>query len=250
MPIAEKEFWHNIKLMGSVVSDESGNQISLTTDERLGIVNALGGPLSSSNPVVSKFQHENDLNAFRSGIRWRDPVDTVSETPPEDPEIGDRYLNSEDSKLYNCTTTGSWGSGETPEPNWTVFAIDSDEEWTYDSDTDSWVMKSSGSIPYATEIVPGKVKLSSDGATNSGEAVQGNDSRLIKGYFSETLTNPTGTVTITHGLGSLKLFVQGWSSGSEVSISATRNSTDPTNKLDIVINGTPASLDVNIIAIP
>jgi hypothetical protein len=248
--MAEKKYLHNIKLVGSVINDENGNQISLTKDERLGIVNAVGGPLTATNPVVSKSQHENDINALRAGLKWRDPVDTVTDTAPVTPIAGDRYLNTTDNKIYTCATPDDWGVGETPVANWTVFAKDSDEEWTYDAEEDKWVMKSAGSIPYATESTPGKVRFAPNGGTNSGEAVQGNDRRLLKGHYSNTLTNPTGTITLNHALGSDKIIVQAWSGGEEAEIAVAKNTSDPTNKIDISVNGTPATLEVNVIALP
>lgn len=248
--MAEKKFLADIKLVGSVVKDESGNQISLTKDERLGVVNASGGPTSETNPLVTLDKHDQDLEALKAGIRWRPPVNTATETAPLTPVIGDRYLNLTDNMIYECEVDGDWGSGTAPEANWTVFAKDTDEQWTYDADDGKWIMSSSGAIPYATTEVPGKVELADDGEVASGKAVQGNDSRLIKGHYSTTLENPTGTVEVTHNLGSQKVIVQAWASGETVDIQVARKDTDPTNVVEISLNGTPTSVDIYIIALP
>jgi hypothetical protein len=249
--MAEKKHLADIKLIGSIIKDDAGKQISLTADERDAIHNAYGGPVNSTNPVVGKNQYDTDLAALRSGIRWRDPVDTVSATAPTTtPLVGARYLNSTDNKIYNCKVASTWDSGETPLANWTVFAKDTDEEWTYDEDTTHWVMRSSGNIPYASEVVPGKVIFAVNGEVSALKAVQSNDVRLVKGYYSETLSSATGTVTITHNIGTEKLIVQAWAGNDEVDIQVHKNDTDPTKKLDVVINGTATSLEINIIGLP
>lgn len=249
--MAEKKHLVDIKMIGSVIKDDAGKQISLTADERDAVHDAYGGPVSTANPVVGKNQYDIDLAALRAGIRWRDPVDTVATTEPTaTPLVGARYLNSTDNKLYNCTTSGTWDEGETPLANWTVFARDTDEEWTYDEETTHWVMRSSGNIPYATESVSGRVTFATDGETTPFKAVQGSDSRLVKGYHSETLTNVSGTVTITHNINSDKLIVQAWAGNDEVDISVHKNDTNPSTQLDIIVNGTATSLEVNIIGLP
>lgn len=248
--MAEKKFLSDIKLVSSVIRDTSGNQISLTSDERLAVVNAAGGPATQSNPLVTLQKHNQDLESLRSGIRWRDPVDTLSSTAPSNPQVGDRYLNTTDNKIYTCSVAGDWGTGEVPAENWTVLATDTDEAYTFDADGNKWVMISSGNIPYATTTVAGKVELAEDGEVAAGKAVQGNDSRLLKGYFSQTLNNPTGTVVVTHNLNSTKIFVQAWSEGEAVEVQFAKNSSDPANKLDLSVNGNPTAVEVYIIALP
>jgi hypothetical protein len=316
--MADKKFLTNIQLIGSTVKDETGNQISLTSEERLAVVNALGGPATSTNPLVTKTKLETDLNGLKAGVRWRDPVKYVGfrydvlATAPVTPAEGDKYVSNVDGKLYTYTSstwdsgvavpipdnienhpirilsptdnkiyqitagdidvgtspigivrfldlvsnkifnfdTSVWDAGETPSDNWTVEESDTDQQWTYDGDTPKWICNSAGKIPYATTTISGKVVFATDGETASDKAVQGNDSRLLKGHYSTTLSTPTGTTTITHNLGSDKVIVQAWSDGATVDISVAKSAVDPTNKLDVIVNGTPTSVDIYVIALP
>lgn len=314
--MAEKKFMANIKLVNSAVLDSNGNQISLTSEERLAISGAEGGPATSSNPLITKTKFDNEMNSLRAGVRWRNPVKYVGyrydvlDTQPGSPTNGTKYVNKSDGKLYTYTTqwdtgvllnvpgkvenheirilnivdskyyvvsngvvslgvapTGlarfldlvtnkifnfntTWDSGETPEENWTVEESNTDEQWTYDADDETWICNSAGRIPYASTVVSGKVKFAPNGGTNGLEAVQANDSRLIKGFYTQTLSNPVGTIEVTHNLNTSKIFVQGWSSGEVVDLAITKNSSDPTNKLDIAVNGTPSSVDIIIIGLP
>lgn len=248
--MAEKEFYSNIKLISSVIKDEDGLQISLTNDERESIHQAYGGPATASNPVVTKTQYDADIAAIKTGLRWQPPVNTLSATAPLTPVIGDRYINTTDHLLYTCTVAGNWGTGADPLENWTVFAKDTDEEWTYDLQTTTWIEKSSGAIPMASTITPGKVQLATDGESSSGKVVQSNDHRLVKGYYGATISNPTGTIVVDHELGSTKLLITTWGPNGVADVSISRNVADPTNKIDIGVNGSPASLEIYIIALP
>jgi hypothetical protein len=247
--MATKKYYSSIQLMGtSVIMDESGNQVSISKDEKLGISNASGGPLTATNPVVSLDKFNQDLDAIRSGIRWRDPVDTVVATAPLTPTVGQRYINSTDWKLYNCKVAGTWVE-EVASENWTVFAKDTDEQWTYDEQGLKWVMRSSGNVPYATDSIPGIVELATDGEVAANKVVQSNDSRLVKGYHYETLSDVNGTVTVTHGLNSSHILVQTWSTDAS-DFSVAKNATDASNKLDISTNSLVSSVEVCIIALP
>ena len=306
--MAEKKFLADIKLVSSKIVDDTGNQISLTKDERNAVSNASGGPATQSNPLVTLTKHTQDLEALSSGIRWRPPVDfvglkaNVTSTAPSNPVSGDIYVNptnakkykfttvwddgtllsnefkvvGNDSKIYTVTSNSLddgetpingaryidlnsnkifnfntvWDDGETPLANWTVFVHNTDEEYTYDLESTSWIMKSSGSIPYASETLPGKVTFAESGEVTALKAVQSNDTRLIKGYYTNTFTNVTGTLSIVHNLGTSKIVIQAWSGNDEVSIQIAKNSTNPTTTVDITVNGTVSSLDVYIIGLP
>jgi hypothetical protein len=248
--MANKMFYSHIQLMGgSVVRDESGEQVSLTSAQRLSIVNAVGGAATGTNPVATQGYVDQSISSLQAGVKWRNPVNTVASNAPADPSVGDRYINTTDNKLYTCVVEGNWGVGATPEENWTVVAQDTDGTWTYDADGDEWIRTDVNSLPYATTTTAGKVTFATDGEVASAKAVQADDSRLIKGYYSVTL-NGTGDLTVTHNLDTEKIMVQAWKADELSEIGIARSSTDPANALDITVRGAGGDVEIFIIALP
>jgi len=118
--VHDKQYFSNIKLINSVVKDSDGNQISLISDERLGVVNAVGGPTTAVNPLITQTGMENyvetELGNYNAGVAWRKPVKyfaynyPVASSQPGSPVEGDTYVDSADAKLYTYTT-GAWDAG-------------------------------------------------------------------------------------------------------------------------------------------
>lgn len=272
-----KMFYANIQLINSIIKDEDGNQISLTSDERLSISNASGGPATQANPITTKSYVDSSIEEAVSnavdGLSWRRPVDTVADTAPTVPIEGMRYINTTDNKIYTYTNE-AWDVGVSPEINWAVFVKDTDEEYTYDGDTEEWVMKSSGSLPDATSEVKGKVvigqnidvsngsisvkdgsesykgvvQLATNGEVSALKVVQSNDSRLLKGRFHQAYTEVTN-FEVVHNLNSTKLLVQVWKGGEIVDAYVAKKTGSETTTLNIGINE-ESDVEVSVIAIP
>jgi hypothetical protein len=273
----DKLFLSNIKLINSVIKDDAGNQISLISDERLGISSAIGGPATQANPLTTQSYVDNKVTTAISnavdGLAWRPPVNTLSATQPVSPTEGYRYINTSDGKVYTYTA-GVWDAGVAPGVNWAVFVMDTDEEYTYDSDGSQWVMKSSGAIPDATNLVKGKVvigtnidvlggsisvktgnetqlgvvQFATDGQVSALLAVQGNDSRLLKGRFSGNYVGVTN-FEVAHNLGSANLLVQVWSGAEIIDALVSKKTGSETTTLQIGLN-TASTVDVMVVALP
>lgn len=116
--IYDKQYFSNIMLINSIVKDADGFQISITKDERLGIVHALGGPTTETNPLVTESGLDAALGNFAAGVSWKAPVksftgvyvELVSATAPVGPVDGDQYVDSDDAKLYTYVTD-AWDAG-------------------------------------------------------------------------------------------------------------------------------------------
>lgn len=118
----DKLYYNNIKLINSVVKDGDGNQISLTSDERLGVVNAIGGPTTALNPLVTELGMQDyvdvELGNYNAGVAWKAPAEfigsvvtaPVTETAPLTPNEGDTYVDPTTALLYTYTG-GSWDAG-------------------------------------------------------------------------------------------------------------------------------------------
>jgi hypothetical protein len=274
-----KLFYANIQLINSVIKDGVGNIISLTSDERLAVSNASSGPATQENPLTTKNYVDEAINSAVTsaidGLSWRPPVNTVSATEPELEEFeeGYRYLNTTDNKIYTYKS-GSFDSGVTPQANWAVYVKDTDEEFTYNEEEETWVMKSSGAIPDATKEMKGKVvignnidvvngsisvkdastedkgvvELAENGEVAALKVVQSNDSRLLKGRFTGTYTGVTN-FEVNHQLGSKKLIVQIWDDGELVDAYVALKSGDEFNTVQIGLNQS-STVDVVVIAVP
>lgn len=272
----DKLFLSNIKLINSVIKDQDGNVISLTSDERLALSNASGGPATQSNPVATQNYVTTSINDAVSnavdGLAWKPPVKTLAAVAPAGVD-GDRYINTTDQKIYTHTS-GTWDAGVAPGVNWAVFVMDSDEEYTFDSDGGTWVMKSSGAIADATELVKGKVvigtnidvlngkisvrsgseaevgvvQFATDGEDTALKAVQGSDSRLLKGRFSGSYSAVTN-FEVPHNLGSDKLIVQVWQNNEIIDAYVAKKTGSETTILNVGLNQL-SNVDVVVVAIP
>lgn len=273
----DKLFYANIQLINSIIKDDAGNQISLTSDERLAVSNASSGPATQANPLTTQAYVDGAIESAVSsavdGLSWRRPVDTVSATEPGAPVEGMRYINTTDNKIYTYES-GAWDAGVAPGVNWAVFVKDTDEEYTYDADNTEWVMKSSGALPDATTSVKGKVviganidvtngsisvkngsesdkgvvQFATDGEVVALKAVQGNDSRLLKGRFFQSYVGVTN-FEVTHNLNSQKLIVQVWLGGEIIDAYVARKTGAESTTLNIGLNQ-QADVDVVVVAIP
>lgn len=271
-----KKFNVNIQLINSVIKDDAGNTISLTSDERLSVSYASGGPATQANPLTSKMYVDEAINsavtAAVDGLSWRKPVNTVAATAPLTPVNGERYLNTTDDKIYTYETD-TW-VGIAPQANWAVYVMDSDEEYTYNADTGEWVMKSAGAIPDATTLVKGKVvigdnitvengkisvatasdsvkgvvQFAADGEVAALKAVQSNDARLLKGRYAANFVGVTN-FEVPHGLGSQKLFVQVWEGNEQIEAYVAKKTGEEAQTLQIGLNQS-ATVDVVVIALP
>lgn len=279
MGVYSKDFLVDIKLVDSIIRDGNGNQISLTSDERNAVSGASGGPINTGNPLTSKSYVDTSISTavgnLQAGASWKEPVDTVAATAPLTPIVGDRYLNTTDDKIYDCEEAGVWNAGVTPSANWVVSTKDTDKVYMFDADTGVWIEQPNlNSIPDATASQKGKVQigtnigveagvisvadasttvkgvvqLATSGETTSGKAVQGNDSRLIKGYYSNSYVDVTN-FEVAHNLGSSKLIVQVWKSGQIMESSVALKTGSETTTLQIGLNSL-SSVDIVVIALP
>ena len=276
MSVNNKLFYANIQLINSIVKDENGNQISLTSNERLSVSHASGGPASQVNPLTTKTYVDGAIDAAVTsavdGLSWRPPVDTVTSVEPPAPVEGMRYLNPVDGRIY--TFKASTWTGVMPQANWAVYVKDTDEEFTYNSDTGEWVMKSAGAIPDATTEVKGKVvigsninvvngrisvndadigikgvvEFSNDGEVAALKAVQANDRRLLKGRFFGTYVGVTN-FEVAHNLESVRVMAQVWKGGEIIEAFVARKTGSEASVLQIGLNQL-ATVDVVVIAIP
>lgn len=125
----------------------------------------------SENQVVNKGYVDGKIDAAVLGLSWRDPVDeVVTDGGPSGNEVG----NDGFRVLVLGTPTGAFvgqankvavwdGSAWSfvaPSANWALISKDSDQAYTYDEDTTTWVMFSSGAMADATRVVKGKVSVS------------------------------------------------------------------------------------------
>jgi hypothetical protein len=114
----DKSYHSNIKLINSIIKDDNGYQISITKDERLGIVHATGGPTTQANPLITQAGLDTALGNYQAGVSWRPPVKSfvelyntlVSATAPVSPDDGDTYVKTTDAKLYTYVTD-TWNAG-------------------------------------------------------------------------------------------------------------------------------------------
>lgn len=114
----DKLWYTNIKLVNSVIKDGDGFQISLTKDERLGVVHAVGGPTTQANPLITEAGVDVKLGNYAAGVAWKAPVKSfvdvyntlVSATAPVGPQEGDTYVKTTDAKLYTYTSS-AWNAG-------------------------------------------------------------------------------------------------------------------------------------------
>ena len=142
------------------------------------------GSVSNVLDLVNKAYVDVSIQNALQGIKWRDPVEVVGAIfPTEDLYDGYRFINLVDNKIYTYVTD-NWDTGVEPEKNWTVICSSTDEQWTYNDDTNAWIVSHSSGVPLATKDGSGKVQIG-DGllvstgvislalATNSGLVLDG-----------------------------------------------------------------------------
>jgi hypothetical protein len=113
---------------------------------------------SEDEDITNKSYVDNRIEQMLSGSHWQRPVNTVSYSLPTTTVEGYRVLNLSDNRIYTFKE-GNWDTGVIPSRNWTVLVIDTDEQWTYDSDNNEWIVISFGGMPEATKDSYGKVQI-------------------------------------------------------------------------------------------
>jgi len=98
------------------------------------------------------------VDSLAGGLSWQEPVASVTAGAPTGPYVvGERYLNTVDSKVYTATATDTLDAGVAPADGWALF--DSATETGYVYSGSAWVQ-----FTGAGQIVAGN-GLSKDGNT-------------------------------------------------------------------------------------
>lgn len=130
----------------------SGLKIFNTTPQTIASVNA-------DVDLVNKIYVDVSIQNALQGIKWRNPVEVISAVfPTTNLYEGYRFINLTDNKIYTYSNE-AWGEGALPEKNWTVICSSTDEQWTFDDDTDAWIVSHSSGVPLATKDISGKIQV-------------------------------------------------------------------------------------------
>jgi len=139
------------KALTTELQEIDGLKVFNTTPQTVGSVN-------NNVDLVNKVYVDVAIQNALQGIKWRNPVEVVSaEFPTTNLYDGYRFINITDNKIY--TYSNIWDDGVLPEKNWTVICSSTDEQWTFDDDTDSWIVSHSSGVPLATKDSSGKIQV-------------------------------------------------------------------------------------------
>ncbi len=119
------------------------------------------GEVTNVLELVNKAYVDVAIQNALQGIKWKDPVDIVSDVfPTNNLYDGYRFINVTDNKIYTyIDDVNGWDTGVLPERNWTVICSSTDEQWTYDEETSTWIISHSSGVPLATKDSSGKVQI-------------------------------------------------------------------------------------------
>lgn len=146
-----------------------------------------------------------DLNALKSGIKWRNSVSQfiADHNTVASPTEGMRVVNSTDKKIYTYSG-GSWDGGVSPQANWSLFDGANETGYTYDEDGADWVQfTSAGQVGDGNGLTKNGNTLNvgeGQGITVSVDAVSMNASSDNFGFdpLSGALIIKDGGISMTH----------------------------------------------------